>query len=179
MSEKHIVRHSADELRAKREKGESRTDWARVDALTDADIERAIDEDPDAAPILDEEWFRQAEVRMPEAKRPVSLRVDRDVLDFFKAEGRGYQTRMNAVLRAYVDHHRQKRSGGGSAPHSGQYESVGPRGGKTGVERTVARGEPLPPAKAAGRSYKLIDPKAHREPERNGARHAGERGKAK
>ena len=96
MSKNRIVRVSIDHLKA------GDTDWARVDALTDEDIERAIAEDPDAAPILDAEWFRNAELVYPAAKVPTSMRVDGDVMDWFKAQGRGWQTRMNAVLRAYA-----------------------------------------------------------------------------
>ena len=47
---------------------------------------------------------------------------------------------------------------GTTAPRSGQYEIVGPRGGGTGKERTVVRNEPLPPTPAAGMGYKLVDP---------------------
>jgi hypothetical protein len=47
---------------------------------------------------------------------------------------------------------------GEKAPRSGQYEMQGPRGGRTGVERTVVRGEPLPPTKGKGQSYLLVDP---------------------
>lgn len=47
---------------------------------------------------------------------------------------------------------------GQSAPRSGQYEQLGPRGGSTGVERTVVRGEPLPPTPSSGMSYRLVDP---------------------
>jgi len=47
---------------------------------------------------------------------------------------------------------------GQSAPRSGQYEIVGPRGGGTGQERTVTRGEPLPPTPKSGQSFKLVDP---------------------
>ena len=96
MSKNRIVRVSVDQLKM----GDS--DWARVDALTDEDIERAITEDPDAAPILDADWFRNAELVIPAAKVPTSMRVDGDVMDWFKAQGRGWQTRMNAVLRAYA-----------------------------------------------------------------------------
>jgi hypothetical protein len=46
---------------------------------------------------------------------------------------------------------------GSTAPASGQYEIVGPRGGRTGVERTVTRGEPLPPTPAKGETYRLVD----------------------
>jgi hypothetical protein len=47
---------------------------------------------------------------------------------------------------------------GQTAPRSGQYEILGTRGGETGKERTVTRGEPLPPTPKAGQEYKLVDP---------------------
>lgn len=47
---------------------------------------------------------------------------------------------------------------GTSAPRSGQYEQVGPRGGNTGVERTVVKREPLPPTPKPGMGYRLVDP---------------------
>lgn len=50
---------------------------------------------------------------------------------------------------------------GQSAPRSGQYEQVGPRGGRTGEERTVTRGEPLPPTPKPGMGYVLVDPTRH------------------
>ncbi len=81
----------------------SRTDWDRVAAQSDKDIDAAIAGDADAAPALDAEWFRGAKLVLPERKTLVSLRVDPDVLRWYKARGRGYQTRMNAVLRAYMD----------------------------------------------------------------------------
>ena len=46
---------------------------------------------------------------------------------------------------------------GQSAPMSGQYGIIGPRGAKTGIERTVVKGEPLPPVKKPGQTYKLVD----------------------
>lgn len=51
---------------------------------------------------------------------------------------------------------------GQKAPRSGQYEIVGPRGGKTGVERTVVRGEPLPPSESKGQKFRVTDPTKHR-----------------
>ncbi len=53
-------------------------------------------------PELDEEWFAKAELRAPLAKTAVSIRLDPDVLAFFRKQGKGYQTRINAVLRAYM-----------------------------------------------------------------------------
>ena len=46
---------------------------------------------------------------------------------------------------------------GQQAPASGQYEIVGPRGGATGQERTVVKGEPLPPTPTSGQGYVLVD----------------------
>ncbi len=51
---------------------------------------------------------------------------------------------------------------GQTATRSGQYEIIGPRGGHTGAERTVTRGEPLPPTPGKGMGYQLIDPTKHR-----------------
>lgn len=58
-------------------------------------------------PPLDEEFFAQAELRMPLAKPSITIRLDPDVLDWFKGQGRGYQTRINAVLRRYVEAQRK------------------------------------------------------------------------
>ena len=77
-----------------------KTDWARVDALTDEDIARAVANDPDAVPI-DIDWS-DAVLVIPPKKKAISIRVDEDVLDYFKSEGDGYQRRINAVLRSYM-----------------------------------------------------------------------------
>lgn len=66
------------------------------------DIERGIRDDPDAAPICDEAWWADAEL-VPPRKMPVSMRLDPDILEFFKSQGPGYQTRINAVLRKYME----------------------------------------------------------------------------
>jgi uncharacterized protein (DUF4415 family) len=89
---------------------EGRTDWDRVGAMTDEEIEAAAASDPDALP-LDEAFWRDARVVFPRAvrKKHTGLRIDEDVLAWFRAQGPGYQTRMNAVLRAYVE--AQKRGG--------------------------------------------------------------------
>lgn len=56
---------------------------------------------------LDEAWFNGAQVRMPENKERLTVRFDKDIVEFFQEQGKGYQTRMNAVLRAYVNAHRK------------------------------------------------------------------------
>lgn len=75
----------------------SETDWARVEAMTDDEI------DTSDIPPLNDDFFAKGELRLPKQKPLISMRVDADVLEWFKAQGPGYQTRMNAVLRLYMD----------------------------------------------------------------------------
>jgi len=82
------------------------TNWTRVQGLTDRDIGRAVASDPDAAPIANAAWFRRARIAAPRTKEAVSIRLDEDVIGWFKRGGKGYQTRINAVLRAFVEAHR-------------------------------------------------------------------------
>ena len=64
------------------------------------------------APVFDmpEGFWDAATPQMPKSKTPVSLRVDPDILDYFKGQGDGHLTRMHSVLRAYVDAHKKDRS---------------------------------------------------------------------
>src|SRR5215471_13776747 len=84
-----------------------KTDWARLAKMTDEDIAVAVAEDPDAAPILDETFWKNAIVVGPDRKTLVSFRLDRDVLVWFRSLGKGYQTRINAVLRSYMQAHKR------------------------------------------------------------------------
>lgn len=59
-------------------------------------------------PELDEKFFANAEVNLPKAKKVISLRVDNDVLQWFKSCGAGYQTRMNAVLKTFMQAQKKK-----------------------------------------------------------------------
>ena len=97
VKEKNTLRYSLNDLPE-----DSQTDWKRVKDMTEAEIEVAAASDEDAQPT-DEEFWANAEVVMPQPKRAISLRVDSDVLEWFKSHGSGYQTRMNAVLRAYME----------------------------------------------------------------------------
>lgn len=83
-----------------------RTDWRRVAAMSEKEIMAAAKSDPDAQPT-DLDFWKDAKVVLPESKQPVTLRIDRDVLAWFKAQGQRYQSRMNAVLKAYVQAHRK------------------------------------------------------------------------
>ena len=108
MSKENITRVTAEEILAKRAKGEeSLTDWARVNALTDEDIERAMRDDPDWADFIDIDWSK-AEWDVPVVKKPLSIRLDQDIVDFFQATGKGYQTRINAVLRHYMTEEKRR-----------------------------------------------------------------------
>jgi uncharacterized protein (DUF4415 family) len=104
-----IETHTADELRAIQAQGKSKSDWAAAAAMTDAEIEAVVAEDADEAGML-VDWAK-ASVELPQPKAVLNMRVDREVLDFFRREGKGYQTKINAVLRSYVEQmrHQDKR----------------------------------------------------------------------
>jgi len=95
----NIARFSAEKIRRKIARGESKTDWKRVDARSQAEVERLADKDEGS---LAADWESTVMVGLPPAKQDIHIRLDGDILDWFKARGRGYQTRINAVLRAFV-----------------------------------------------------------------------------
>ncbi|HQU91145.1 MAG TPA: BrnA antitoxin family protein [Pyrinomonadaceae bacterium] len=81
-------------------KTESKTDWARVDAMTDDEI------DTSDIPELDEEFFAQAELRMPKDKHSILLSIDEETYEWFEDQGPDFRSRMNAALKIYADAHR-------------------------------------------------------------------------
>ncbi len=97
-----IRRFSKEELEARRGERTTKTDLAAVRAKSEAELERDIAGDPDFRDVPPD-WHLAAEAVMPTAKRLLSLRLDAEVIDWFRQQGPGYQTRMNAVLRAFVD----------------------------------------------------------------------------
>ena len=82
--------------------GPDRTDWARVDAMTDEEIERNVASDPDTWIPTEEELAKAVIIRSPK-KESIHLRIDADVLDWFRSNGPGYQTYMNSVLRVWCE----------------------------------------------------------------------------
>ena len=88
-----------------RRRGEGRTDWE----MSHKEAMRRRRADPEA-PLPYDGWEDTATIELPEPKEQVTLRLDRDVLRWFRAHGRGYQTRINAVLRGYYLHERGKES---------------------------------------------------------------------
>ena len=95
----------------------SQTDWARLEATGDSDID--LSDNPEITPEL----FAKAVVR--QGLKPVSrkaqltLRLDSDVLTWFKSQGRGYQTRINTLLRAYMNAHREQAKNTRVGSHKG------------------------------------------------------------
>jgi uncharacterized protein (DUF4415 family) len=56
-------------------------------------------------PETDENFWKNAKVHMPKSKRSLTIRLDPDIIEWFREEGAGYQTKINAVLRSYVEAH--------------------------------------------------------------------------
>jgi uncharacterized protein (DUF4415 family) len=84
-----------------------KSDLDKLRKLTDAEIEASIADDPDWS----DDWnWSEAVLVTPPRKKAISIRVDEDVLDYFKKDGAGYQRRMNAVLRSYMQQKRKKRA---------------------------------------------------------------------
>ena len=94
----HTVRYTADELAALRQRGEDQTDYARLDAMTEEELEASIDREEEG----EIDWST-VQVGIPGPKQQLTVRFDADVVEWFKAQGAGYQTRMNAVLRSFVE----------------------------------------------------------------------------
>ena len=87
---------------------QSSTNLKRLDEMTDDDIQRGIEVDPDAAPILSEKMLERAVIRkgrgpqLNPRKKQVTIRLDEEVIDYFKADGSGWQTRLNDALKVVV-----------------------------------------------------------------------------
>jgi uncharacterized protein (DUF4415 family) len=79
----------------------SHSNFEAAAAMSEEELERAIDEEEEGQP----DWTK-ARLVFPETRKSVHLRVDSYVFDFFKAQGRGHLSRMQAVLKAYVDAHK-------------------------------------------------------------------------
>ena len=75
---------------------QSKTGWAKIKAMKDRDI------DFSDVPELDDNFFAEATL-WPGKKKQITIRLDSDVVDFFKTKGRGYQSSINATLRRYME----------------------------------------------------------------------------
>ncbi|OJW53440.1 MAG: hypothetical protein BGO67_01710 [Alphaproteobacteria bacterium 41-28] len=101
MKDKNIVRYTRHNL------PKGNTDWAKVKNMSDAEIEAAAQSDPDN-PIWTDEMFASAVLHMPHKKVPVHMYLDQEIVTWFKSKGKGYQTRINAVLKSYIAKHLHK-----------------------------------------------------------------------
>jgi uncharacterized protein (DUF4415 family) len=99
---RHHEKHPADEPLRMAERGEERTDLTRLKAMSEPELERSIAADPDRRDVP-RDWYRGAEAVTPRAKVPVPIRLDADLVEFFRDQGRGWQTKTNAVPRAYAE----------------------------------------------------------------------------
>lgn len=75
------------------------SDLKRIDAMSEEDI------DYSEIPEFDEEFLKSVEMKFSPGKKQIALRIDTDVLEWMKSQGKGYQSRINAILRAYYDTH--------------------------------------------------------------------------
>ncbi|MGI8895264.1 MAG: BrnA antitoxin family protein [Casimicrobiaceae bacterium] len=88
-----------------RKRDRATTDWQRLREMTDDQAEHGAAGDPANAPTT-AAWLAAGQLAEPVRKRAISLRLDPDVVDWFRTTGPRYQSRMNAVLRAFVQHQR-------------------------------------------------------------------------
>jgi uncharacterized protein (DUF4415 family) len=92
------VRYSAKQIKTKIARGEDRTNWAKVKVTTGAELEASIRADVDD--VHSEPDWTLSVMGVPAPNDHINIRIDHDVLEWFKKNGRGYQTLMNNVLRA-------------------------------------------------------------------------------
>ena len=86
----------------------SETDWARLDAMTDEEID--FTDIPRTSPEFWANGIVRKGLKPVVRKNQLTLRIDQDVIEFFKEEGRGYQTKINQLLRAYMEAHTAKKA---------------------------------------------------------------------
>ena len=84
-------------------KKQSKTNLTRIDAMTEEEIDTS-----DIRPLT-KNFFKKATLRMPTRKATITMRVDADVLNWFKRQGKGYQSRINAVLKMFVEAHKDQK----------------------------------------------------------------------
>lgn len=102
----NTVSLSIEEAKAKLARGESRSDAAALDKLSDEEIRRRAAQDSEAR-----EWdWARATLETPRPKVGVHIKLDAEIVEFFKRDGAGYQTRINAALKAYVKHAGKNRA---------------------------------------------------------------------
>jgi len=101
-----IVTMSVDDAKAAIRRGESRSDFDYVGKMTNEEIERQAVNDPE-----ERDWdWASASLELPRPKVGIHIKLDANIIEFFKRDGGGYQTRINAALKAFVKLATKKRA---------------------------------------------------------------------
>lgn len=101
MNESHTIRLSREEIESQLRQGLDDTDWRRIEAMTEDEIEQlALEENAELG--IPDDWYLEAIPVIPEAEESVTLILDRNVVDYFKEKGDAYKALMTTVLRDYV-----------------------------------------------------------------------------
>jgi len=90
-------------MKEKHSRKPSKADWERFDAIDETNV------DTSDIPPLGKDFFRKAELRMPPEKERITICLDHDILEYIRAQGRGYQTRINAILRMWYEANTARR----------------------------------------------------------------------
>ena len=107
----HTVKFTDSELARLNDQEGTLSDWGKAASMTSTEIEARVASDSDEDEMV-MDWDN-ATIELPQPKAVLNMRVDKEVLDYFRKSGKGYQSRINAVLRSYVElkehqQHRQK-----------------------------------------------------------------------
>lgn len=94
-------KYAADKIDEPFARGDDQANWGETEAMTDGKSGRLIAEDPDELGF-DPDWTK-AKLVIPRAKQKISIRLDADVLDWYRQQGKGYQRKIQVVLRAYME----------------------------------------------------------------------------
>ena len=97
----HIVKYTDEELIILTKQEGSLSNWGKAAGMTSAEVEVSVALDSDEAGMV-VDWGN-ATLEMPQPKVVLNMRVDKEILDYFRKTGKGYQSRINAVLRSYVE----------------------------------------------------------------------------
>lgn len=84
----------------------SETDWEKINTMTDDEID--FSDNPKVSPEMFARGILRKNLKPITRKSQLTLRIDQDVIEFFKSQGRGYQTKINQLLRAYMEAHENK-----------------------------------------------------------------------
>lgn len=106
----HIVKYTDSELSKLAKQEGTLSDWEKAESMTEAEIKARVASDIDEEDMVID--WSNASIELPQPKAVLNMRVDQEVLDYFRKGGKGYQSRINAVLRSYVErkeqqHHRK------------------------------------------------------------------------